>query len=181
VRLKEAAKAFETSLTLEPSRSAHANLGTLYYYLGDFRAALRHYESAEAFASEDYRVVGGLADALWQLDGRREDAVRAYERAAALAESSLKVNPSQADVWAQLAFYSGRMGDRQRATRAQARAEALDDDDMYVHYFIALAEADRKDAAAAVAAMERAEKSGYPRALLYADPVLRPLLPKKRA
>jgi len=55
----------------------------------------------------------------------------------------------------------------------------LGSEDMYVYYFLAIAAADRNDAAAARAAIERAEKLGYPRRLL--DPVLKPLLPGKKA
>ena len=176
VRLQDAARAFERSLAIAPTRSAHGNLGTLYYFLGQFPEAVRHYESAQALASQDHKVLGELADALWQIDGRRPEAVELYQRAAGLAEASLKVNPLDAVVWAQLAYYSGRAGDQQHAVRAQARAEALGEGEMYVQYYVALTEADRNNTAAAAAAIERAEKLGYSRRLLDVDPVLKPVL-----
>jgi TolB-like protein/Flp pilus assembly protein TadD/DNA-binding winged helix-turn-helix (wHTH) protein len=179
-RVNEAAAAYEKSLALEPSRSAHANLGSLYYYQGRFPEAVRQYESAEAIASSDHLVIGGLADALWFIPGRRPEAVVLYQRAAKLAEESLKVNPSDALVWAQLGYYSGRAGDPQSAAHAQARAEALGERDMYVHYYIAQAAADRHDIAASRAAMEKAEKLGYPRKLLEVDPLLKSLLPSRK-
>ena len=181
VRLDEAAAAFEKSLAIEPSRSAHANLGSLYYFLGRFPDAVRQYESAERIASDDQQVAGALADALWQMPGRRADAVRQYERAARLAEDALKVNPAHAVTWAQLGLYSGRAGDPSRAARALARAEALGEEENYVYYYVALAASDRKDRAAAEAGIERALKLGYPRKLLEVDPVLKSLLPHKKA
>jgi TolB-like protein/Flp pilus assembly protein TadD/DNA-binding winged helix-turn-helix (wHTH) protein len=181
VRLDEAAAAFEKSLAIEPSRSAHANLGSLYYFLGRFPEAVRQYESAERIASDDQQVAGALADALWQMPGRRADAVRQYERAARLAEDALKVNPSHAVTWAQLGLYSGRAGDPSRAARALARAEALGEEENYVYYYIALAASDRRDRAAAEAGIERALELGYPRKLLEVDPVLKTLLPDKKA
>ena len=181
VRLDEAAAAFEKSLAIEPSRSAYTNLGSLYYFLGRFPEAVTQYESAERIASDDQQVAGALADALWQMPGRRTDAVRQYGRAATLAEDALKVNPSHAVTWAQLGFYSGRAGDQSRAARALARAEALGEDENYVYYYVALAASDRKDRAAAEAGIERALKLGYPRKLLEADPVLKSLLPRKKA
>jgi TolB-like protein/Tfp pilus assembly protein PilF len=181
VRLDEAAAAFEKSLAIEPSRSALTNLGILYYFLGRFPEAVTQYESAERIASDDQQVAGALADALWQMPGRRTDAVHQYQRAATLAEDALKVNPSHAVTWAQLGFYSGRAGDQSRAARALARAEALGDDENYVYYYVALAASDRKDRAAAEAGIERALKLGYPRKLLEADPVLKSLLPRKKA
>jgi hypothetical protein len=44
---------------------------------------------------------------------------------------------------------------------------------MYVQYFIALAAADRGDEATARDAIGKAERSGYPRKMLQADPVLK--------
>ena len=180
-RLDEAAAAFEKSLAIEPSRSAYANLGSLYYFLGRFPEAVTQYENAERIASDDQQVAGALADALWQMPGRRTDAVRQYQRAATLAQAALKVNPSHAVTWAQLGFYSGRAGDQSRAARALARAEALGEDENYVYYYVALAASDRKDRAAAEAGIERALKLGYPRKLLEADPVLKSLLPSNKA
>jgi TolB-like protein/Flp pilus assembly protein TadD len=180
-RFDEATTAFEKSIAIEPSRAAHSNLGTVYYYLGRFPEAAREYDQAKAIASSDHQMVGALADALWLIKGRRPEAVELYKRAARLAEDALKVNASQASTWAQLAYYSGRAGDPQTAMRAEARAEALGSDDMYVHYYLALAAADRGDKAASVAAIERALKAGYSRKLIEADPILKTLLPRKKA
>ena len=181
VRLEDAAAAFEKSLAIEPSRAAHTNLGSMYYFLGRFPEAVRQYESAERIAPGDHQVVGALADALWQIPGRRADAVRVYERAATLAEEALEVNPSQAVAWAQLGLYSGRAADPSRAAQALARAEALGKKENYVYYYVAIDAADRKDRAAAEASIERAIELGYPRALLEVDPVLKSLLPHKKA
>jgi len=172
-RLDEAAAAFEKSLAIEPSRSAHANLGTLYYFLGRFPEAVTQYEEALALAASDQQVVGALADALWLVPGRRSEAVTLYEKAAQLAGESLKVNPMDAQVIAQLGYYSGRIGDTESSAHALARAEALREDDMYVQYFIALAAADRGDDAKARECVALAERNGYPRRLLVAEPVLR--------
>ena len=173
MRLDEAAAAFEKSLAIEPSRSAHANLGTLYYYAGRYQDAARQYEKALEIAASDPQIVGSLADALWLIPGRRHEAVGLYEKAAHLAEESLKVNPMEAQVIAQLGYYHGRTGDTQSSARALARAEALREEDMYVQYFIALAAADRGDEATARDAIGQAERNGYPRKLLEADPVLK--------
>jgi TolB-like protein/Flp pilus assembly protein TadD/DNA-binding winged helix-turn-helix (wHTH) protein len=172
---EEAAHTFAISLQLEPSRTAHANLGTTYYYLGRYQDALSEYEKAQAIASLDHQLMGNLADALWMIPQRHGDASMAYRRAAELAEEALKVNPTDATTWSQLAYYWGRAGDPVRSSRAQVRAEALGQDQMYVHYYTALVEADRDDPVAAIAAIERARLLGYPQKLLEADPVLKAL------
>jgi tetratricopeptide (TPR) repeat protein len=104
-----------------------------------------------------------------------------YRSAVELAREALKVNPSDAATWAQLAYFSGRAGNAQEAARAEARALAIGAEDMYVYYFLALAAADRGDTAASATAIGQAQKLGYPRKLLEADPILKPLLPRNRA
>jgi TolB-like protein/Flp pilus assembly protein TadD len=173
LRLDEAAAAFEKSLAIEPTRAAHANLGTLYYYAGRYEDAAGQYEKALGIAASDPQLVGSLADALWLMPGRRPEAVALYRKAAQLAEEVVKINPMDAQAIAQLGFFSGRAGDAQGSARALARAEALQQDDMYVQYFNALAAADRGDQAKALDAMAQAERQGYPRKLLEAEPVLK--------
>ena len=104
----------------------------------DFQDAVTQYESAEALASNDHQVVSGLADALVAGAGRRPEAVRLYQRACGLAESELKIDPTDATAWAALAFYGGRAGNADGATRALARAETLGEKDMYAQFYIAL-------------------------------------------
>ncbi len=82
-------------------------------------------------------------------------------------------------MWAQLAYYEGRAGNRDAAARALVRAEMLGEKNMYAQIYIALTHADRADRSAAVEAIARAEQLGYSRKLLLADPQLGPLTPKK--
>jgi TolB-like protein/Flp pilus assembly protein TadD/DNA-binding winged helix-turn-helix (wHTH) protein len=180
-RFEEATPAFERSIEIEPSRAAHSNLGTLYYYLGRFPDAVAEYGKARALAAADHALAGSMGDALWLIPGRRPEAVEMYRKAIALAQEALKVNPSDAATWAQLAYFSGRAGNVQEAARAEARALAIGAEDMYVYYFLALAAADRGDKAGSVAAIGQAQKLGYPRKLLEADPILKSLLPRNRA
>ncbi len=175
----EAIRTFERSLAIEPTRSAYSNLGTLYYYQGRFPDAARQYERAEALASNDHSVVSALADALWHVSGRHPEAVELYKRASTLAEGNLKVDPTDASAWAMLAFYRGRCGDTKDARTALARAETIGDKDMNAQVYIALAHADQGDQAAAAEAIALAERLGYPRRLLLADPQLGPLVRKK--
>jgi tetratricopeptide (TPR) repeat protein len=177
-QLEAATRTFETSLAVEPTRSAYANLGTLYYYQGRFPDAVAQYERAEALASADHSVVSALADALWHVPDRRPEAVELYQRASNLAVENLKVNPTDAATWAMLAYYRGRAGEPEEGLAALTRAEVLGEKDMNAQVYVALARADRGDTAAASEAVARAERLGYPRRLLLADPQLGPLIPK---
>jgi TolB-like protein/Flp pilus assembly protein TadD/DNA-binding winged helix-turn-helix (wHTH) protein len=165
-----AAAAFERSLALEPTRSAYSNLGTVYYFLGRYGDAARMFSRATELATEDHRVWGNLADALWQLDTGRPQAQTDYRRAIALAQRSVEVNPKDAESWIQLAYYSARVGDAERAGRYAARALALGSDDMFVHYYAALIAMEQHNAAAALDSLSRAVRLGYPAQLVRAAP-----------
>ena len=62
--LDGAAKAYETSLAISPSRDGYSNTGTMYYYLGDFHGAAGMYRKALELAPDDGRMWGNLGDAL---------------------------------------------------------------------------------------------------------------------
>jgi TolB-like protein/Flp pilus assembly protein TadD/DNA-binding winged helix-turn-helix (wHTH) protein len=165
-----AARAFEQSLQLEPTRSAYSNSGTVYYFLGRFADAARMFRKATELASEDHRVWGNLADALYQVKASRAQAEQEYRRAIVLAERSLGVNANDAVTWIQLAFYYSRVGESSRAGRDMARALELGSKDVFVHYYAALIALESRDSAAALVSLRRAVELGYPTQLVRAAP-----------
>ncbi len=168
--LPGAAAAFERSLSLEPTRSAYSNSGTVYYFLGRYQDAARMFGRATELAAEDHRVWGNLADALWQIDGRRAEARGDYRRAMELARKSLEVNAADAVSWIQLAYYGARAGDMAHVARYADRALQLDPGDANVHYYAALIALERGDSPAALGSLSRAVSLGYPVQLVRAAP-----------
>lgn len=167
------AKAFETSTAIEPSRSAYANLGTLYYYLGRFEDAVGMYSKGLEIAPEDFQLWGGRADSLWYLPQQRQRALEDYRRAVALAEKNLAVDATDGEVWALLGFYYGRLGDHERSGRYVDRAIELEPGSPYVNYFAAVTAADRGDRELATQRIRKAIDSGYSRLLAAPDPALK--------
>lgn len=86
----EARRQFQTALrhAVEPALAAKIsyNLGAVCQNLGDFRAAARHYRRSAAMAPE-YRYVWLRLGRLHEQRGRRGEARRCYERAAALEDA----------------------------------------------------------------------------------------------
>ena len=171
--LDAAAKAFEQSNRIEPSRSAYANLGTVYYYLGRLNEAEVMYTKALEIAGEDYQLWFGRADARWYLPGRRDLARADYARAAALAEKSLAVDATNAQTWAILGYVYGRLDDQERSLRYLGRALEMAADSPFVSYLAAIAAADRGDRGEAARFARRAAELGQSRALLMADRALK--------
>jgi len=175
-----AADAYRRSLLLEPSKSAYSNVATMYFYMGRFPEAVQHFERAVALGEHDQVVWGNLADALWQIDGRRDEAVRKYRRAIELADAELVATPGDPTLRAQLGYYYGRVGDAEASERELAVAAAAGADKLYVQYYLAVAAADRGDRAAALRALKDLVGLGYPKVLLRSAPEFRSLLQDRR-
>jgi TolB-like protein/tetratricopeptide (TPR) repeat protein/DNA-binding winged helix-turn-helix (wHTH) protein len=165
-----AATAFDRSLTLEPTSSAYSNSGTVSYFLGRYADAARMFTRATEITGQDHRVWGNLADALWQIEGRRAEAQSAYRRAIGLAHQSLEVNTRDAISWSQLAYYSSRARDNSDVREYTSRALQLNPDDPNVRYYMALTALELGDPAAALESLSRAVQLGYPPPLVRAAP-----------
>ena len=167
-----AAAAFRRSIAIDPARAAYANLGTIYFFLHQYDTAIEMFSQAIELAQEDFEVRGGRADVLWQMEGRRDEALADYRVAIAQAEKVLAIDSSSAVAWAQLGCYYGRIGDAARSTELIQRAAAMAPDDGFVSYYAAVAAADRGDHAAAARLVSQAIAQGYPEALVKADPAI---------
>ncbi|HEX7374328.1 MAG TPA: tetratricopeptide repeat protein [Steroidobacteraceae bacterium] len=176
----EGADAFRHSLALEPSKDAYSNLATVYFYLGDFPQAVKYFESAVALGAHDQVVLGNLGDALWQVAGRRDEAIVKYRRAIELAQAELAATNGDATVRAQLGYYYGRVGDLETSARYLSQALATGPDILYVQYYRAVAAVDRGDRAAALQAVATLVEHGYPKSLLRSAPEFRSLWQDRR-
>jgi TolB-like protein/tetratricopeptide (TPR) repeat protein/DNA-binding winged helix-turn-helix (wHTH) protein len=172
----QALAAYDRSLQLEPSKDAYSNLATAYYYLGRFPLAIQSYERAAALGEHDYQIQGNLADALWQVEGRRGEAAAIYRRAIQLAESELAATPDSPTLKAQLGFFYGRAGETERSQRYLSEALISGPEMIYVQYFQGVAAADRGDRQTALRAVAELVRMGYSPALLRSAPEFRSLL-----
>jgi TolB-like protein/tetratricopeptide (TPR) repeat protein/DNA-binding winged helix-turn-helix (wHTH) protein len=177
--LRGAADAFRRSLAIEPARSAYSNLGTVHYFLRDFDEAAANYERATALAGQDQSLWGNLADAVWQIPGRREEAIGHYRQAIRLGLRELESQPTDGLLMAQLGYYYGRLGDAAASGRYLDQAAAKGAD-LYVQYYSAVAAADRGDLEKAREGALAAVELGYPETLLQADPSLAGLKLQKK-
>ncbi len=172
--LDAAGDAFRRSIAIEPSRGGYSNLGTVYYYMGQFAEAAESYRQATEIASQDHTLWGNLGDATWQIPGRQAEALGHYHHAIEHARRELATGGGGL-LMAQLAYYCQRVGDLPCADRYLAQALPADDDSPWVAYYAALVMALRGDAAAAERYAADAVHRGYPTFLVAADPVLQPV------
>jgi TolB-like protein/Flp pilus assembly protein TadD/DNA-binding winged helix-turn-helix (wHTH) protein len=167
---KGATVALEKALALEPTRGGYSNLGSLYYFLGRFTDAEKMYRKASEMAISDHRARGFLADALYQIEGRRAEAREEYGRAIAFARRELEVSPKDAVTWANLAYYYARTGDAAQVKQCAEHALQNGPNAFYVHYYLSLSALEIGDENGALNALEKAVALGYPLEFVRAGP-----------
>ncbi|HZX69642.1 MAG TPA: tetratricopeptide repeat protein, partial [Rhodanobacter sp.] len=122
----DAAKALAQSIAIEPATDTLTNLGTLRYQSGDYAAAVDLQRRAIALDPQNFVTWGNLGDSL-SADGQggAAETHKAYQQAAARAESYLRIKPDDARAVASLGFYRVMLGDAASARKLVKRAESL--------------------------------------------------------
>ena len=75
----------------QPGPQLYANLAISFFYQRDFPAAHRMYELAHASVPDDYRYLGHIGEVLFLHDAAAAGPY--FQRAIALAERQLAINP----------------------------------------------------------------------------------------
>jgi tetratricopeptide (TPR) repeat protein len=123
--VQQAVGNFEHALRLGPTRAAYANLALAYYDAGRFDDALHSYEQAlqqDPRSAVNHRNIGDVHGRL----GHEQMARAEYERAIALGNEALSVNPSDAATIGLIALCEAKIGRGGDAKRHAAEAVAVD-------------------------------------------------------
>jgi len=120
-KYEDAIPVLERSLSIRPTGNAFTNLGTALFQMRRYPEAAAKFEQAVKLDEKDYVLWGNLGDAYYWTPGRRAEATAAYEKAIALAERNLQLNPHDAQLFGYLAEYHAMRGERKPAlTNLQA-------------------------------------------------------------
>ncbi|HSN72413.1 MAG TPA: tetratricopeptide repeat protein, partial [Steroidobacteraceae bacterium] len=157
-----AARSFRRSADLEPTSEGFSNTGTMHYYAGEIADAVGMFEEAVRLAPDDHVMWGNLADAYRAQGGQADVETAAYENAARLARSALRIDPDDSLTRAMLAYYLVRLGDP-----GGARAEITSSDpsmsaNPYAHYYAALVESGLGERDRALHHLAQAVDLGFP-------------------
>jgi len=175
-----AAKAWDSSLAFKPTVHAYSNTGSMYFYLGEFEKAAERYAKAVELVPLDYRMWGNLGDSYFYTDLLKDTARVTYERAIAIGEQELEINPLEIDTMTDLAYYYTRVDQVEKSKDLNQKVLEAAPDNMYVHYNSALIHAQWGETDAALSALERAVELEYQTDLLSLDPGFRGLMAEER-
>jgi tetratricopeptide (TPR) repeat protein len=122
-RYADARNAYASSLRIQPSAGAYSTLGTIEYFLGNYRASAAAYEDATKLTPGKYLYWANLADAYrWVPEGRSR-AAAAYGKAIELARGEILLNPRNAAAHATLAVCLAKTGDEGAQTHIEKALE----------------------------------------------------------
>jgi tetratricopeptide (TPR) repeat protein len=163
--------AFRKALELKPSVESYSNLGTSYFFLGQYEEARVNFEKALEMSPKQGELVGFLADCYRRL-GQAPKARATYEQAISLAYQSLQTNPRDAKSLAGLGLYYAKEGDTTKGLEFIRRARGIDPEDVDFLYDEAAINTLANRMPEALRSLQQALTKGYsPRAVL-SDPEL---------
>ncbi len=162
---------YETALRLDPDNyRAHSNLGTAYFFQGEYAKAAAAFERVLVLNDTDYRVWGNLADAYRWTPSLGGKAKPTYEHAVELVQNELSVNARRVGARAFLAEFLVKLGRREEALAALARAQSLARDDIDVLHAAAVVHRLTGDSQRARVALRKMIEQGYSEAEVRNDP-----------
>jgi tetratricopeptide (TPR) repeat protein/TolB-like protein/DNA-binding winged helix-turn-helix (wHTH) protein len=166
-----AAAAHQKAHDIEPTKNSYSNLGLLHYYMGNLDDAIESLTNAVDLKPNDHLARSNLGDALW-IAGREDEARREFEKAEALVESALQVNPNDPFSMMDLAWIRAMLDKHDSARDLMDRARGMAPDDPYTYYYDGMIFLRAGDKEAALDALEIAADKGYSRLMLGTEPHL---------
>ena len=169
-RYDDAVRVFQDSIRRKPSGHAYSNLGTCYYFLGDFAQSAAAFEKAVELVPGDYLYWRNLGDAQRWTSGREEQARRAYERSIALTEQAIRVAPDEALAHVSRATALAKTGRTREARAAILRALELEPQNSGCTYEAAVIANIAGDEEEAITRLEQSLRLGHSGDEILRDP-----------
>ena len=161
----EATKAFEKSIVIRPSSDAYNNLAIAQFRLHRFKNSVVNFKEALKFDDHNYQTWGNLGDASYY-GGDIASAKESYQKAIALAENQLNVNPRDAGVLGDLASYYSMLGDRKQALSYLDRSLQLGKGDKDLLLNAAVVYNQLRETGVALEWLSKALAAGYSRSVI---------------
>lgn len=165
-----AIRAWHKVVAKSPLSLAYSNLGTAYYFNGEFSEAEQMYRYALRKSSDDYTILTNLADSLDAQAGKEQEAQQYYQQALQQALANLAVNQDARALLSQIIRIRSELGQCPQALADMQQLLNTTIDDFYIYYDLAIASFNCAKPAAGTDLVTKAIAGGYAAALIAADP-----------
>jgi tetratricopeptide (TPR) repeat protein/predicted Ser/Thr protein kinase len=164
---------FRRALKIAPDDpDLYSNLGYVSFFLGHFEEDVAYSKKAIELRPQKYDYWGNLADAYHMIPSQSKQAIKAYERAIALAEVQLEINRNDSDVLSSLAHYYSRISQKERAVDHLERSLKISPNDVDILFVACLIHLDAGEHRESLKWLRRSVEAGYSREQLLANPEL---------
>lgn len=113
----EAISTLQRGLMIRPSRTLYSNLGTYLFFLQQYPQAVTAFEDALVIqgGTNDYRIWANLADAYSMVEGKRDKARQAYQRAGQLLVEQFPAWKDNKTLVSKLSLFQAKTGNTSEA------------------------------------------------------------------
>jgi serine/threonine-protein kinase len=174
-RFDDALAEFNKALSLRPTALTYSNRGDTYRLRGDYAAATGDYRHALDLDNRNPLIWGNLGVAQSEVPGAGNQSLDDFRHALALSREQLNVNPRNADLRAQMAYYLARLSSCPEARENAVQARKQAPDRLSVVFSSAKVAEVCRDRDSAIEYLGLAIRMGYPRREIEADPDFRQL------
>ncbi len=166
-----AARYFQRAVDVKPTKNTYSSLGMMYFYVGDYDAAIESLRAAVELQPNDRLAWANLADTLWAA-GMIQEARQAYQEAESMAARALEVNPNDPFATMDMAWIKAALGEHDEARWLIERAIELAPDEPYMHYYEGLIHNRAGNSSQAFVSLRTAVDHGFSKVMLAGDPNL---------
>lgn len=158
----EAIQQFQAALKIDPQNTvAISGLGNAYFFTKRYAESIQAFEQQVKLKPNDEIANGNLADSYrWSGDKQKADA--AYDKAIALAQKDLQVNPRDTEAMGSLALYYAKKGNDILAQQYIHRARSINDSNVEFVYIEGVVQALAGKDDDAVKTLTEAFQKGFP-------------------
>ncbi len=171
----EAATAFERSSELQTNNAAYTNIGTLYYFAGEFEKSREYNLKATELSPKNYLLWRNLGDSEMSIPGEKATAMSHYHLAAELAKEVLQVTPDNSEALSSLAWIMAQTGEHKSAEAYILKALKISPDNANTLYDASGTYARIGNNSRASELIQAAINAGIPSTVIAATPGLRAL------
>jgi tetratricopeptide (TPR) repeat protein/predicted Ser/Thr protein kinase len=167
------------SFAIQPRCNPCRNIGLLYYLEGLFAESATYFKFAleycDSTAADYYQRWQDLAAALYWVDGKRDEAISAFRRAIALAETQLAESPDDPELLAYTAGCYAMIGERASALALIDRFIAVGSEEPHLLFIVGQSYEQLGDRERALNYIGQAVRLNYRLSWIEAEPILKDL------